>query len=61
MSLVPAVRIGKSGLKVSKIILGFMSYGTPKWQGWVLGEKEAKEHVQACLEYVMSNFRCLAS
>jgi len=27
-------------LKVSRIILGCMSYGTPEWQPWVLGEEE---------------------
>lgn len=32
-----SVRLGNSGLKVSKIILGCMSYGTPDWQQWVLG------------------------
>ncbi|KAL8864778.1 MAG: hypothetical protein Q9198_009647 [Flavoplaca austrocitrina] len=34
-------RLGKSGLKVSKIILGAMSYGTPDWQGWVLNEEQS--------------------
>lgn len=34
-------RLGRSGLKVSKIILGAMSYGSPKWQGWVLPEEQA--------------------
>ena len=33
--------LGKSGLKVSKVILGAMSYGDPKWQGWVLSEEES--------------------
>ena len=41
-----AVRLGKSGLKVSRIILGMMSYGDRRWQQWVLGEKEAIEHVK---------------
>ena len=31
--------LGRSGLKVSKVILGAMSYGDPKWQGWVLDEE----------------------
>jgi len=31
--------LGKSGLQVSKIILGCMSYGTPDWQKWVLDEE----------------------
>ncbi|RAH43308.1 aldo/keto reductase [Aspergillus brunneoviolaceus CBS 621.78] len=35
------VRLGNSGLKISKIILGTMSYGTRQWQDWVLDEEEA--------------------
>lgn len=34
-------RLGKSGLKVSKVILGAMSYGSKEWQKWVLEEDEA--------------------
>ncbi|KAL2215853.1 voltage-gated shaker-like K+ channel, subunit [Thermoascus aurantiacus ATCC 26904] len=34
-------RLGKSGLKISKIILGAMSYGSRQWQEWVLDEDEA--------------------
>ena len=41
-----AVRLGKSGLKVSKIILGCMSYGSKDWQGWVLPEEEAIKHIK---------------
>ncbi|KAF2103807.1 aldo-keto reductase [Rhizodiscina lignyota] len=33
--------LGKSGLKISKFIVGCMSYGTPKWQGWVLDEEKS--------------------
>ncbi|KAF2704428.1 Aldo/keto reductase [Pleomassaria siparia CBS 279.74] len=35
------VRLGKSGLKVSKVILGAMSYGSDVWQPWVLNEAES--------------------
>ncbi|KAL4921723.1 NADP-dependent oxidoreductase domain-containing protein [Aspergillus aurantiobrunneus] len=35
------VRLGKSGLKISKVILGTMSYGSSKWQDWVLDEDKA--------------------
>ncbi|EOD46585.1 putative aryl-alcohol dehydrogenase protein [Neofusicoccum parvum UCRNP2] len=35
------VNLGKSGLKISKVILGAMSYGTSEWQKWVLDEAEA--------------------
>lgn len=45
------VNLGKSGLKVSKVILGAMSYGTSKWQPWVLDEDESLpllEHAYKC-------------
>ena len=35
------LRLGKSGLKISKVILGAMSYGSPSWQEWVLNEEQA--------------------
>ncbi|OCK84099.1 Aldo/keto reductase [Lepidopterella palustris CBS 459.81] len=35
------VNLGKSGLKISKIILGAMSFGTPEWQDWVINEEQA--------------------
>lgn len=35
------VNLGQSGLKVSKIILGAMSYGSSEWQPWVLNEADA--------------------
>ena len=44
------VRLGNSGLKVSKIILGTMQYGTSDWQDWVLGEEESIKHIKyACV------------
>ncbi|KAK5174194.1 CSG1/SUR1-like protein [Saxophila tyrrhenica] len=33
--------LGSSGLKVSKVIVGAMSYGSPDWQGWVLNEEQS--------------------
>lgn len=33
-----ATRLGRTGLKISKVILGAMSYGTPAWAPWVLDE-----------------------
>ncbi|KAJ3521161.1 hypothetical protein NM688_g9055 [Phlebia brevispora] len=44
------VRLGNSGLKVSRIILGTMQYGDKRWQEWVLEEDEAIKHIQyACV------------
>ncbi|PQE16889.1 versiconal hemiacetal acetate reductase protein [Rutstroemia sp. NJR-2017a BBW] len=34
-------RLGKSGLKISKVILGAMSFGSSEWQDWVLNEDDA--------------------
>ncbi|KAF2164287.1 hypothetical protein M409DRAFT_37077 [Zasmidium cellare ATCC 36951] len=36
-------RLGTSGLKVSRLILGCMTFGNPKWEGspWVLSESDA--------------------
>lgn len=39
--LTPAtVRLGNSGLKVSRIILGTMQYGDKRWQPWVIDDEE---------------------
>ncbi|KTB03863.1 putative aryl-alcohol dehydrogenase [Nakaseomyces glabratus] len=39
-NLVKQVRFGGSGLKISPIIIGCMSYGSKKWADWVLEDKE---------------------
>ncbi|KAH9890406.1 aryl-alcohol dehydrogenase [Cubamyces lactineus] len=50
------VRLGNSGLKVSKIILGCMSYGSPAWQEWVLGEEEAIKHIKFAYDNGIQTF-----
>src|ERR1700709_1540653 len=32
------IRLGQTGLQVSRICLGTMTYGSPKWRDWVLPE-----------------------
>ncbi|KIK64545.1 hypothetical protein GYMLUDRAFT_220988 [Collybiopsis luxurians FD-317 M1] len=49
-------RLGNSGLKVSKIILGCMSYGSTTWEPWILGEKEGIEHIKAAYEAGVNTF-----
>lgn len=44
------VRFGNTGMKVSHLCLGMMSYGSKKWREWVLEEGEAKPFVQRALE-----------
>ncbi|PIL33284.1 transporter [Ganoderma sinense ZZ0214-1] len=50
------VRLGNSGLKVSKIILGTMQYGSPEWQAWVLGEDEALKQIKFAYEHGIQTF-----
>ncbi|KAI0823784.1 aryl-alcohol dehydrogenase [Trametes gibbosa] len=52
----PYVRLGNSGLKVSKIILGTMQYGHTGWNEWVLGEEEALEHIKFAYENGIQTF-----
>ncbi len=44
------VRFGQTGLKVSKICLGAMTYGSPKWRDWVLDEEASRPFIKAALE-----------
>jgi 1-deoxyxylulose-5-phosphate synthase len=44
------VRLGSTGLRVSPICLGMMSYGDPSWRDWVLPEREAEPFVRAAAE-----------
>jgi hypothetical protein len=50
------VRLGNSGLKISKIVLGCMTYGSPEWQGWVLGEEEGISHIKAAYDQGINAF-----
>jgi 1-deoxyxylulose-5-phosphate synthase len=44
------INLGNSGLKVSRICLGMMTYGTSKWRDWVLDEEDSRPFVQRALE-----------
>ncbi|MGA7317052.1 MAG: aldo/keto reductase [Silvibacterium sp.] len=44
------VNLGTTGLKVSRICLGTMTYGSKKWREWVLEEAESRPFVQRALE-----------
>ena len=43
-------KLGKTGLEVSKICLGMMSYGDPNWRDWILSYDEGKPIVQRAIE-----------
>ena len=49
-------RLGKSGLKVSRICLGTMTYGTPEWREWVLDESDSRPFIQKALELGINFF-----
>ena len=44
------VNLGKSGLKVSRLCLGMMTYGAKKWREWVLDENKAKPFIKRALD-----------
>jgi aryl-alcohol dehydrogenase-like predicted oxidoreductase len=44
------VNLGKSGLKVSRLCLGMMSYGTSKWRPWVLDEEASRPFIKKALD-----------
>src|SRR6266849_2525595 len=44
------VRLGSTGLKVSRICLGCMTYGSKKWREWVLEEEESRPFFRRAIE-----------
>jgi aryl-alcohol dehydrogenase (NADP+) len=44
------VNLGKTGMKVSRLCLGMMSYGSKKWREWVLEGDEAKPFIKRALD-----------
>ena len=44
------VRFGSTGLKVSRLCLGAMTYGSKKWRPWVLEEEEARPFIRRAIE-----------
>ncbi|MGA9177315.1 MAG: aldo/keto reductase [Desulfobacterales bacterium] len=50
------VNLGQTGLKVSRICLGMMTYGTSQWRPWVLDEADARPIVQRAVELGVNFF-----
>ena len=51
------VRLGNSGLKISRIILGCMSYGTKVWQEWVIEDQaEVNKHIKYAYDHGIHTF-----
>ncbi len=49
-------QLGRSGLVVSRICLGCMTYGTPTWRPWVLDEIDARPFYKRALELGINFF-----
>lgn len=49
-------RLGRTGLKVSRICLGMMTYGTPQWRPWVMEEEAARPLVRHAVELGINFF-----
>jgi aryl-alcohol dehydrogenase-like predicted oxidoreductase len=44
------VNLGRTGLKVSRLALGCMTFGSSKWQPWVLDEADARPIVEKAID-----------
>jgi 1-deoxyxylulose-5-phosphate synthase len=44
------VRFGKTGMKVSRLCLGCMTYGSTTWREWVLNEEASRPFIKEALE-----------
>ena len=42
--------LGRTGVKVSRLCLGCMSYGDPQWRPWVLDEAAAMPFFRRAVE-----------
>ncbi len=43
-------RLGTTGMKVSRLCLGTMTYGSPKWREWVLDEQASRPFIKQALD-----------
>ena len=48
--------LGDTGIEVSRICLGCMSFGSSDWRPWVLEEEEGLELVERALELGVNFF-----
>jgi 1-deoxyxylulose-5-phosphate synthase len=49
-------RLGRTGLTVSRLALGMMTYGTPTWRPWVLDEAASRPLVRRAVELGINFF-----
>ncbi len=49
-------RLGSTGLKVSRLCLGAMTYGDPAWRPWILSEEAGRPFIKRALEHGINLF-----
>lgn len=49
-------RLGSTGLEVSRLALGCMTYGDPGWRSWILDEETARPHFRKALDLGINFF-----
>jgi aryl-alcohol dehydrogenase (NADP+) len=49
-------RLGSTGLNVSRLCLGMMTYGTPAWRPWILDEAASRPLVKRAIELGINFF-----
>jgi aryl-alcohol dehydrogenase-like predicted oxidoreductase len=50
------VNLGSAGVKVSRLCLGTMTYGSKSWRDWVLDEEESRPFIRRALELGINFF-----
>ena len=50
------VNLGSTGLKVSRLCLGTMTYGSKQWREWVLEDEESRPFIRRALELGINFF-----
>ncbi len=50
------IKLGACGLKVSRLCLGTMTYGSKRWRQWVLEEEESRPFIRRALELGINFF-----
>jgi aryl-alcohol dehydrogenase (NADP+) len=50
------IALGRTGLKVSRLCLGMMTYGSKNWRPWVLNEEEGQPIIKRAIELGINFF-----
>src|SRR5437764_2223248 len=50
------VKLGASNLKVSRLSLGGLTFGDPKWRPYAVGEAESREIIRRALDHGINLF-----